>query len=49
MIRLGFVGFEVQAILQPLDLTFERPHLDYAVLASAPYLKKDNKLIKRLQ
>ncbi len=48
MIRRGF-AILTPAIFRPLYLAMVRPHLDYAVQASFPYLQKDNKLIERMQ
>ncbi len=36
------------AIFRPLYLAVVRPHLDYAVQASFPYLQEDTKLIERM-
>ncbi len=36
-------------IFRPLYLAMVRPHLDYAVRASSHYLKKDIKLMERMQ
>ncbi len=48
MIRRGF-AILTPAILRPLYLAIVRPHLDYAVQASFPYLQKDIKLIEQMQ
>ncbi len=48
MICRGF-AILTPAIFRPLYLTMVRPHHDYAVQASFPYLQKDIKLIERTQ
>ncbi len=47
MIRRGF-AIQIPAIFRPLCLAMVRPHLDYAVQASFPYLQKDIKF-ERMQ
>ncbi len=48
MIYRGF-AILTPAIFRPLYLAIVRPHIDYAVHASFPYLQKDIKLIERMQ
>ncbi len=48
MIRREFAILTL-AIFRPLYLAMVRPHLDYTVHASFPYLQKDIQLIERMQ
>ncbi len=48
MIRRRF-AILTPAIFRPLYLAMVRPHLNYAVPASFPYLQKDIQLIERMQ
>ncbi len=48
MICRGF-AIPTPEIFRPLHLAMVRPHLDYAVQASFPYLQTDIQLIERMQ
>ncbi len=48
MMRRGFAILTL-AIFRTLYLAMVRPHLDYTVQASFPYLQKDIELIERMQ
>ncbi len=48
MMRRGF-AILTPAIFRPLYLVMVRPHLDYTVQPSFPYLQKDIQLIERMQ
>ncbi len=48
MIKRSFVTLTPE-IVTPLYSTFVRPHLEYAIQASRPYLKKDIDHLERIQ